>query len=141
MLRARIEQRRGTRHVLVRGDQAIELHRFLHRARETAAHAQEKLLWCLQGFACFWMTQQVAVVDSPQAKVLEQFRTAFLDCVVQLARIFGDKKCQLSRDQPLLLPGTHRLREGMNILIGDSLAMKPSSSLAASFEYSGSSAI
>ena len=83
------------------GDHTVELDPFLNGPGQTAGHAQEKLLGCLEGFASFRIAQQIAVVNRAKSEVFEKLGTAVVDSVVQFPCVGGDKRGQIFGDQAM----------------------------------------
>ena len=84
-----IEERRRTRHVVMRGEQAVKINGLVDCERKPAGYAQEKVLRRLDDFARDGMTQQVAVINRSQPKVLKSIRESFIDGIISL-RAFSE---------------------------------------------------
>ena len=121
MGRAGVEEGGRGREVIQRGDQAVELDRLVGRRRQPAGDAHEPVLGGLDDEAALGMAQQVAVVHRTQPEVLEEIVARRVDRFVELVRVVGDEGGGVVGDQPGLVAGGDRLRERVDVLIGDLL--------------------
>jgi hypothetical protein len=118
---ARVEQGRRARQVGEGGHQPVEPDRLGRRPRQPAGDPQHEVLRSLDDQPGGRVAQQVAVVDGPDAEVLEFPVGAGRDRVVELARVVLDERRAPVADQALGVAEADRLAEGRDPLPADLL--------------------
>ena len=118
---AGIEQRRRAGQVVQRRHQPIQLKRSVRRVGQRDRDAHEEMLRGLDHRALLRMAQQIAVVERPQAEILEAAALRDVDRIVELARMGFDHRAHAVVDQADRMPLRDRLRERMHALPRDFL--------------------